>query len=277
MELYSIETGNFKLDGGASFGVVPKTMWNKVYPADENNLINIPMRCLLIVDAEKKILIDCGMGEKMNPKLLEYYFINGDDTLTKSLAKVGVDPDEITDVILTHLHFDHCGGSVKTDGSLMFPNATHWVSRSHWETAHHPNRREKPSFFLENFDPIQKAGKLKIIQKESKVTKNVKLKLYYGHTEGLIIPYITYSGKTLVYAGDFISSSPHVQMSYICGYDVNPLITFEEKELFLAEAVKKNYILFFEHDLYTECCSVEQTNKGVRVKERFPLAVFTSN
>jgi len=271
MELYSIETGNFKLDGGAMFGVVPKTMWNKVYPADENNLINSPMRCLLIKDGDKTVLIDCGMGEKMDPQLSKFYYLNGDDTLQKSLDKVGVKPEEITDLVLTHLHFDHCGGAVKPDGSLMFPNATHWVSASHWESAHNPNNRERPSFFTENFDPIKEAGKLKIIKKETKLSKNISLKLFYGHTDGLIVPFIKDGKKTLVYVTDFIPSSSHVQLSFICAYDINPLVTVDEKQEFLEEAVEKNYTLFFEHDIHTECCSLQRTAKGIRVKEMFAL------
>lgn len=277
MKLHAIETGNFKLDGGAIFGVVPKTMWAKTYPADDNNLINIPMRCLLVEDGKKKILIDCGMGEKMDPKLLQYYFPNGDDTLLGSLAAVGVKPEDVTDVVLTHLHFDHCGGAIHPDGQLSFPGATHWVSASQWETAHEPNRREKPSFFNENFDPIEKAGRLKVIESSSKVTKNVILKLYYGHTDGLIVPFINYNGQTLVYTADFIPSGPHVQMSYVCAYDNYPLVTVEEKEQFLEEALKGGYTLFFEHDLYTECCSLEQTSRGVRIKKTFKLADFVNN
>lgn len=274
MELHSIETGNFKLDGGAVFGVVPKTMWHKVYPADENNLVNTPMRCLLITDGDKKILIDCGMGEKMDPQLSKFYYLNGDDTLQKSLDRVGVKPEEITDLILTHLHFDHCGGAVKPDGTLLFPNATHWVSSSQWESAHNPNNRERPSYFIENFDPIKDAGKLKIIKKESKVTKNITLKLFYGHTDGLIVPFIKNGKKTVVYVTDFIPSSSHVQLSFICAYDINPLISIEEKQDFYQEAIKKNYTLFFEHDLYTECCNIQRTPKGVRVKDLFPLTAI---
>jgi glyoxylase-like metal-dependent hydrolase (beta-lactamase superfamily II) len=274
MKLHSIETGNFKLDGGAMFGVVPKTMWNKVYPADENNLINSPMRCLLIEDGDKKVLIDCGMGEKMDPQLSKFYFLNGDDTLQKSLDRVGVKSEEITDVVLTHLHFDHCGGAVKPDGSLQFPNATHWISSSHWDSAHNPNNRERPSFFNENFDPIKEAGKLKIIKKETKLSKSITLKLFYGHTDGLIVPFIKDGKKTLVYTTDFIPSSCHVQLSFICAYDINPLVSVDEKQEFLQEAIEKNYILFFEHDIHTECCSLQQTPKGVRVKETFALSAF---
>jgi glyoxylase-like metal-dependent hydrolase (beta-lactamase superfamily II) len=210
----------------------------------------------------------------MDPKLLKYYFLNGDDTLFKSLDRVGVSPDQITDVVLTHLHFDHCGGATRADGSLTFPNATHWVSASQWESAHEPNRREKPSFFTENFDPIEQAGKLKVIDSESKITKNVVLKLFYGHTDGLIVPFISDNGKTLVYTADFIPSSPHVNMSYICAYDIYPLVSFEEKEQFLAEAVERNYTLFFEHDLYVECCTLEPTSRGIKVKETFKLSDF---
>jgi len=274
MKLHSIETGNFKLDGGAMFGVVPKTMWNKVYPADENNLINSPMRCLLIEEDDKKVIIDCGMGEKMDPQLSKFYYLNGDDTLQKSLDKVGVKPEEITDVVLTHLHFDHCGGAVQPDGRLQFPNATHWISNSHWDSAHNPNNRERPSFFNENFDPIKETGKLKIIKKETKLSKNITLKLFYGHTDGLIVPFIKNGKKTLVYTTDFIPSSCHVQLSFICAYDINPLVSVEEKQEFLQEAIKKDYTLFFEHDIHTECCSLYQTEKGVRVKETFSLSAF---
>ena len=190
MEIYSIETGNFKLDGGANFGVVPKTMWSKQYPADENNLVNTPMRCLLVKDGDRIVLIDCGLGDKLSPEFLRFYYCNGDDTLLKSLEKIGVKPDQITDVVLTHLHFDHCGGAVKPGGELQFPNAIHWVSSSQWESAHNPNHKERPSFLLENFDPIKEAGKLKIIKKESKVTKNITLKLFFGKTDVLIVTFI---------------------------------------------------------------------------------------
>ncbi len=274
MELYSIETGNFKLDGGAMFGVVPKTMWNKIYPADENNLINNSMRCLLIKDGKKIVIIDCGMGDKMDPNLLKFYYVNGEETLLTSLNKVGVKPEDVTDVVLTHLHFDHCGGATQKDGTLTFPNAKHWVSKSQWESAHSPNNRERPSFFNENYDPIKEAGKLKIIRTETNITKNIQLRLFYGHTDGLIVPFITKKGKTIVYAADFIPSSAHVQLSFICAYDIYPLVSVDEKQQFLAEAVENNYTLFFEHDIFTECCSLEQTPKGVRVKERFALEKF---
>jgi len=274
MKLHSIETGNFKLDGGAMFGVVPKTMWNKVYPADENNLVNCPMRCLLIEDGDKKVLIDCGMGEKMDPQLSKFYYLNGNDSLHKSLEKAGVKPDEITDVVLTHLHFDHCGGAIKPDGTLQFPNATHWISSSHWDSAHNPNNRERPSFFKENFDPIKEAGRLKVIKKETKLNKNITLKLFYGHTDGLIVPFIKNDKRTIVYTTDFIPTSTHVQLSFVCAYDIYPLVTVDEKQEFLKEAIENDYTLFFEHDLYAECCTLQQTPKGVRVKESFALSSY---
>jgi len=269
-----IETGNFKLDGGAIFGVVPKTMWSKVYPSDENNLINLSMRCLLVVDGKKKVLIDNGLGEKLDPKFLQYYFLNGDDSLDRSLAAVGVKPSEITDVVLSHLHFDHCGGSTRTDGSLTFPNATHWVSSSQWESAHAPNRVERPSFLPSNFDPLEKHGKLKLIDAEAKLSKNIRLKLFYGHTDGLIVPFISYNNKTLVYLADLIPTSAHIPLSFTTAYDLYPLVTIEEKEQFLTEAVENNYTMFFEHDVAVQCCTLQQTPRGVRIKDTLSLAEF---
>lgn len=278
MQLYSIETGNLMLDGGAMFGVVPKTMWQKVYPADDNNLCNLSMRALLIIDEDKKILIDCGMGDKMDPSLAKYYFLNGDDILDSSLEAVGVNADEITDVVLTHLHFDHCGGLVKKDKKgvlkLAFKNAKHWVSKGQWEVATKPNRREKPSFIKENFSLVETEGKLFFPEEDMPLTQNVLLRQFNGHTKGLIVPQINYNGKTIVYTADFIPTSAHVPLSFICAYDIDPLQSLKEKEVFLDESIKNDYVYFFEHDINVECCSLIDTPKGVRVGEKFTLSEF---
>ncbi len=275
MKLFAIETGNLKLDGGAMFGVVPKVMWNKVYPADENNLCNWAMRCLLIDDGERRILIDNGIGDKQDEKFLKHYYLNGDDTLEKSLAKYGYTPDDITDNILTHLHFDHCGGSIKYDENKnlvpAFKNATYWVSKPQFEWATNPNRREKASFLKENILPIQESGQLKLVEEEGEIIPNIYAKIFNGHTEGQIIPHVNVNGKTIAFMADLLPATVHVPMPWVMSYDTKPLITLKDKERFFKEALGKNVILFFEHDLYNECASIEMTEKGVRVKETFTL------
>ncbi|MEZ5199057.1 MAG: MBL fold metallo-hydrolase [Bacteroidales bacterium] len=276
MELYKIETGNLKLDGGAMFGVVPKSIWQKSYPADDNNLCNWAMRCLLIVDGDRKILIDNGIGEKQDEKFLKHYYLNGDDTLEKSLNKVGYSSDDITDMVLTHLHFDHCGGSIVKVGEdhyrPAFKNATYWISKGQWEWATKPNRREKASFLKENIFPIKESGQLKIVEDEGEILPNIKVKFYNGHTEGQMIPFIKYKDKTISFMADLLPSTAHVPMPYIMAYDTRPLVTIKDKESFFEEAVKNEYVLFLEHDLYNECCTLEDTEKGVRVKETFNLS-----
>jgi len=278
MELYPINTGNLKLDGGAMFGVVPKVIWNKLYPADENNLCNWAMRCLLIVDGDRKILIDNGMGNKQDERFLKHYYLNGEDTLVKSLAKYGFTPDDITDNIITHLHFDHVGGAIKYDknGDLVptFKNATYWVSKAQWEWATNPNRREKASFLEENIFPIQQQGNLKLIEQEGEILPNIEVRLFDGHTDGQIIPHIKYKGKTVVFMGDLLPSTAHIPMPYVMSYDTRPLLTLEDKKRFFAEAVANDYILFFEHDLYNECCTLQETPKGVREKDTFTLEEY---
>ncbi len=275
MKLFAIETGNLKLDGGAMFGVVPKVMWNKVYPADENNLCNWAMRCLLIDDGERRILIDNGIGDKQDEKFLKHYYLNGDDTLEKSLAKYGYTPDDITDNILTHLHFDHCGGSIKYDENKnlipAFKNATYWVSKPQFEWATNPNRREKASFLKENILPIQESGQLKLVEEEGEIIPNIYAKIFNGHTEGQIIPHVNVNGKTIAFMADLLPATVHVPMPWVMSYDTKPLITLKDKERFFKEALEENVILFFEHDLYNECASIEMTEKGVRVKETFTL------
>lgn len=281
MKLIPIETGNFKLDGGAMFGVVPKVMWSKVYPCDENNLCNWSMRCLLVVDGDRKILIDNGIGEKQDEKWLRHYYLNGDATLNSSLAKAGFTPEDITDVILTHMHFDHCGGSVKwnddrTGYELAFPNATYWTSQQQFDWATKPNRREKASFLKENILPIQKSGKLKLIEKEGEYIPNIEFKLYHGHTEGQVIPHIKVNGKTVAFMADLMPSSAHIPMPWIMAYDTKPLQTLNDRERFYNEALKEDYILFFEHDIFNEAGTIQNTEKGVRVKEVGKLCDFLS-
>lgn len=299
MKLYSINTGYFKLDGGAMFGVVPKSMWNKLNPADENNMCSWALRCLLIEDEGKLILIDNGMGNKQDAKFFGHYYLHGDDTLEKSLAKHGFTKDDITDVFLTHLHFDHCGGSIEKDGDKLIPafkNATYWSNKNHWQWATQPNAREKASFLKENILPIQESGQLKFIEMNSEkavviseslvVSKNIPplstfnsplstqldVLIANGHTNTMMLPKINYNGKTIVFMADLLPSVAHIPLPYVMGYDMFPLTTLNEKNAFLTEAVENNYILFFEHDLVNECCTLQMTEKGVRVKEVFKLS-----
>ncbi len=273
MKLYKIETGNFKLDGGAMFGVIPKSIWNKVYPADENNLCNFSMRCLLVETEDRKILIDTGIGSKQSEKFFSYYYLNGDDSLESSLRSLHIEPEEITDVLLTHLHFDHCGGAVKQDSNgkylLTFNNAIYWVSQQQWQWAMMPNQREKASFLKENFEPIEKEGKLRFIFKEGPFARNINIRLYNGHTQGLIVPFIQFNSYTLVYITDLIPTTAHIPASWVCGFDIQPLISMEERNKFLTEALSNNYILVFEHDINIECCTLKMTEKGIRMDKSY--------
>ena len=277
MKLHVINTGNLKLDGGAMFGVVPKVMWSKIYPCDENNLCNWSMRCLLVEDGPRRILIDCGIGNKQSEKFFSNYYLNGDDTLENSLVSAGFTADDITDVILTHLHFDHAGGAVswnsgRTDYVPTFRNATYHTSRQQWEWATDPNNREKASFLKENILPIKEKGKLKLIEKDTEIYPGIMLRLFFGHTNGQVIPLIRYGDKTVVYMADLLPSAAHIPLPYVMSYDTRPLITLDEKEKFMKEAAQNGYILFFEHDLYRECCTVHETEKGIRLKEAFALS-----
>ncbi len=281
MNLYSIETGNLKLDGGAMFGVVPKVIWEKLYPADEHNLCNWAMRCLLVVtDEGRKVLIDTGMGDKQSDKFFGHYYPNGDVTLEQSLAKAGFGLEDITDVIITHLHFDHVGGAVNynDEGELAptFPNAKYYVSKTHWEWAESANRREKASFLPENYMPLKEHGVLYMVENEGELIPGINIKFYNGHTDGQLIPFVNFGGRTIVYGADLFPSTAHLPMPYIMGYDTRPLITLQDKESFFAEAIAGNYVLFFEHDLYNECCSLQETSKGIRHKDTFTLAEFVS-
>jgi glyoxylase-like metal-dependent hydrolase (beta-lactamase superfamily II) len=276
MNLYTIDTGFFKLDGGAMFGVVPKSIWNKTNPADENNLCNWAMRCLLVEEGNRLILIDTGIGDKQDVKFFSHYYLHGDASLEASLAKHGFHKDDITDVFLTHLHFDHVGGAVKRENEQLTPafkNATYWSNKKHWDWAVNPNEREKASFLKENILPIQESGLLKFINtnEEAQFTTDFNIRFVSGHTEAMMLPLIRYKDKNILYMADLLPSVGHLPIPYIMAYDMFPLTTLNEKKLFLNEALEKEYILYFEHDPVNECCTLQQTEKGIRVKDTFKL------
>ncbi len=275
MKLYSINAGHFKLDGGAMFGVVPKSMWNKINPADENNMCSWALRCLLVEDEGRLILVDTGMGNKQDGKFFGHYYMHGDDTLEKSLANHGFTKDDITDVILTHLHFDHCGGAIeKVNDTLVpaFKNATYWSNARHWKWATEPNDREKASFLKENILPIQQSGQLKFIEEyPNDFPANIMIRQVFGHTEAMMLPQINYKGKTILYMADLLPSAGHIPLPYVMAYDMFPLTTLNEKKSFLTEAQQNDYVLFFEHDPTIECCTLQMTEKGIRMKESFRL------
>ena len=287
MNLYSIPTGNFKLDGGAMYGVVPKSIWQKLNPADENNLCNWAMRSLLIEDGNRLILIDNGIGDKQSDKFFSHYYLNGDDTLDKSLAAHGFHASDITDVILTHLHFDHCGGSVKREGDTLvtaFQNATYWSNAKHWQWATQPNEREKASFLKENILPIEAAGQLQFVDPgnsntslyrgPSGITENIDVFFVNGHTEAQMLPVIRYKDQTIVFAADLFPSAGHLPVPYVMAYDMFPLTTLQERKAFLPQALAGNFLLFFQHDPVVECCSLEQTERGIRQGKTGKLAEF---
>ena len=280
MNLFTIDTGFFKLDGGAMFGVVPKSIWNKTNPADENNLCTWAMRCLLVEDRERLILIDTGCGNKQDAKFWSYYYLHGDATMDKSLAKHGFHRDDITDVFITHLHFDHVGGAIIREGEKLLPgfkNATYWSNQQHWDWALNPNERERASFLKENILPIQESGQLQFIAAEDgiKFTDNINIRMVYGHTDAMMLPLINYKGKQLLYMADLLPSTGHIPLPYVMAYDMFPLKTLNEKKALLTEIVEKDIILFFEHDPVNECCTLQQTEKGIRLKETFGLEVLS--
>lgn len=275
MNLYPINTGYFKLDGGAMFGVVPKSLWQKTNPADNNNMCDWAMRSLLVEDQNRLILIDNGMGDKQSEKFFSYYYLFGNDSLESSLAKHGFVPDDITDVFLTHLHFDHCGGGIKwnkdrTKYEPYFKNATYWTHSRHWQWATEPNPRERASFLKENIFPMQECGHLKFADTDN--FELFKYKTMNGHTESQMLPILDYKGKKLVFMADLLPSTGHIPLAYVMGYDTRPLLTMEEKALFLKEAAEQDYVLFLEHDSINECCSLKQTEKGIRLDRAFKLS-----
>ncbi len=296
MQLYTINTGQFKLDGGAMFGVVPKKLWSKTNAADENNLCNWALRCLLIEDGNRLILIDNGIGTKQDEKFLSHYFLNGTDSMEGSLNKAGFTLADVTDMFLTHLHFDHCGGSIQynknhTAFETVFKNATYWSNIEHWAWAVNPNPREKPSFLKENIFPILESGQLKHITHQpvlafeankelnvggdyintNQLGDNFSIMLTRGHTDAMMIPHIQYKGKSVVFMADLLPSVGHIPLPYVMGYDTRPLLTLTEKEKFLLRAADEEFILFMEHDSVNECCTVQRTEKGVRLKDTFKL------
>jgi glyoxylase-like metal-dependent hydrolase (beta-lactamase superfamily II) len=283
MKLHSIPTGNFKLDGGAMFGVVPKSLWQRTNPADSNNMCTWAMRSLLIEDQDRLILVDCGIGDKQDEKFFSHFHLHGEDSLDKSLNKLGFHRDDITDVFLTHLHFDHCGGAIgrlsgKDHFEPTFKNAHFWSCERHWEWANKPNAREKASFLSENIRPIADSGQLKFIDREGTETKSVfpGIDVYFmdGHTESQMLPKIEVSGRTIVFMADLLPSVGHIPLPYVMGYDTRPLLTLDEKGKFLNEAADRDYILFLEHDSEHECCVVEQTDRGVRLRGAGKLKDF---
>jgi glyoxylase-like metal-dependent hydrolase (beta-lactamase superfamily II) len=302
MKLYTINTGYFKLDGGAMFGVVPKSIWNKLNPADENNMCSWALRCLLIEDEGRLILVDNGMGDKQDAKFFGHYYLHGDDTLDKSLARHGFTAADITDVFLTHLHFDHCGGSIVKDGDKLVPafkNATYWSNENHWKWATEPNAREKASFLKENILPIQESGQLKFLNVSdessdvsnelagasvfsthdsrltthvSPLSANLSFFAVSGHTNSMMLPKINYNGRTVVFMADLLPAAAHIPLPYVMAYDMFPLTTLLEKKLFLTEALQNDYVLFFEHDPLNECCTLQMTEKGIKAGNTFKLA-----
>lgn len=280
MNLYPVETGNFKLDGGAMFGVVPKTLWQRTNPADSNNLIDIAARSLLIEDGDRLILVDTGLGNKQSEKFFGHYNLWGDFSLEKSLKEIGFYKNDITDVFLTHLHFDHCGGCIqwnreRTGYEPAFKNARFWSNKNHWDWAVNPNAREKASFLKENLLPMKDSGQLGFVSVLDGSETNVYSELGFdivlvdGHTEKQMLPKIDYKGKTIVFVADLIPTVGHIPLPYVMGYDTRPLLTLTEKEKFLNEAVEKDYFLFFEHDAHNQLCTLTNTEKGVRADQTF--------
>lgn len=274
MKIYPIETGNFKLDGGAMFGVVPKSIWQKTNPADANNMIEMSMRCLLVEDGDRLTLIDTGLGNKQSEKFFSYYYLFGDFSLDVSLAKYGFHKDDITDVFLTHLHFDHCGGAIEFDDTKKwlqpaFKNAKFWSNDKHWKWATEPNAREKASFLTENIKPIKDSGQLEFIHRNAKDQIGFDVIFVDGHTEKQMLPKIKYQDKTIVFMADLLPTVGHIPLPYVMGYDTRPLLTLKEKAAFLNEAANHNYYLFLEHDAYHELCTVQHTEKGVRLNKTF--------
>jgi glyoxylase-like metal-dependent hydrolase (beta-lactamase superfamily II) len=276
-KLYSIQTGLFRLDGGAMFGVVPKPLWSKTNPADDKNRIDMCMRSMLLLSGDKKIIIDNGVGYKLSQKLNEIYGIDHSKfTLEHELEKLGYNTSDITDVLVTHLHFDHAGGSTKLNKDskleLMFPNATYHVQKKHWEWAQNPSERDKASFFPENYNPIKEQGHLNLFDSDAAFDEHIGLHVVNGHTPAMQVITIKDDSTTLLYTADLFPTTSHVQLAYIMGYDLFPLTTLDEKKKFLPRIINENWMLFFEHDAFTETCRVHQTEKGFAVTDKMELA-----
>lgn len=282
MTLYPVETGNFKLDGGAMFGVVPKTLWSRTNPADANNMIDMAARSLLIEDGDRLILIDTGAGSKQSEKFFSHYYRWGPHSLDDSLARAGFHPGDVTDVFLTHLHFDHCGGSIRwnadrTGFEPAFPKAVFWSNEAHWKWATEPNAREKASFLRENILPMQESGQLRFVPRtgaayQEETPLGFGILFVDGHTEKQMIPHIQYKGRTLVFMADLLPTVGHIPLPYVMGFDTRPLLTLEEKDRFLREAADREFILFLQHDAHNECCTLQHTEKGVRLQSSFDFA-----
>lgn len=278
MKIYPLNTGNFKLDGGAMFGVVPKTLWSRTNPADTNNMCDWSIRSLLIEDGNRIILIDTGIGDKQTEKFFSHYYLSDENSLEPNLKKLGFSLHDITDVFLTHLHFDHCGGAIKwnkdrTGFEPVFKNATYWSTEKHWKWATEPNPREKASFLQENILPLQESGQLKFVDRKGDYTENVfnnfDVLFVDGHTESMMIPHIKYKEQTLVFMADLLPSVGHIPLPYVMGYDTRPLLTLSEKEKFLIKAEKEKYVLFLEHDFVNQCATLQATEKGIRLDQTF--------
>jgi glyoxylase-like metal-dependent hydrolase (beta-lactamase superfamily II) len=277
MKLTTINTGLFKLDGGAMHGVVPKRMWQQVNPADDENMCTWAMRCLLIEDEDRLILIDTGMGDKQDEKFFSYFYPHGDDTLEGSIRNAGYLPEQITDVFLTHLHFDHCGGAIKREGDELvttFPKATYWSNEAHWASALKPNMRERASFLKENILPIQESGQLKFTGNTDHMafTDHIHINLVYGHTDAMMLPLIHYKQHRILFCADLIPSLAHLSLPWVMSYDMRPLDTLNEKERLLNEAADEGWILFFEHDRAVECCTLQRSEKGIRHRDILRIA-----
>lgn len=281
MKLHTINTGYFKLDGGAMFGVVPKSIWSKTNPADENNMCYWAARCLLIEDEDRLILIDTGLGNKQDDKFFSHLYLSGDDTLQKSIENLSFSISDITDVILTHLHFDHVGGAVSRINdklTLTFPKATYWSNQEHWDWAIYPNFREKASFLKENILPIKESGQLRFIPVEDNYpfSKNIKIRFVFGHTHAMMLPQIQFNDRTFLYMADLLPSVGHIPLPYVMSYDMFPLKTLDEKKRILEEAFENNYTLILEHDPYNECCTLKNTQKGLRLDQTYNISEFSN-